>query len=87
VRDLNRPELVGECGRAALEATSAANPGWVERVLEVGGWADRCRACVDTWRLPTSKTKNTKKLAIAVGLTLAVTKILDRELNGTRVTF
>lgn len=57
VRDLNRLELAGECVRAALEALSAAAPDWVEQVLEVPGWADRYRARIDSWRLPTSKTK------------------------------
>ncbi|MFI9597641.1 transposase [Nonomuraea sp. NPDC052265] len=37
VRDLNRLEMAGECVRACLEALSAAAPGWVEQVLEVGG--------------------------------------------------
>jgi transposase len=57
VRDLNRLELAGECVRAALEAISAAAPDWVSRVLEVGGWAGRYRARIDTWRLPASKAK------------------------------
>lgn len=57
VRDLNRLELAGECVRAALEALSVAAPEWVEQVLEVPGWADRYRARIDSWRLPTSKTK------------------------------
>jgi transposase len=66
VRDLNRLELAGECVRAVLEAISAAAPGWVEQVLEVGGWADRYRARVDSWRLPTSETKRAE-LARAYG--------------------
>jgi transposase len=66
VRELNRLELAGECVRAALEAISAAAPGWVERVLEVGGWAERYRARVDSWRLPTSATKR-EQLALAYG--------------------
>jgi transposase len=66
VRDLNRLELAGECVRAALEAISAAHPGWVEQVLEVPGWAQRYRARVDSWRLPTSATKR-EELAIAYG--------------------
>ncbi|WP_219464490.1 IS1182 family transposase [Nonomuraea rhizosphaerae] len=57
VRDLNRLELAGECVRAALEALSAAAPGWVEQVLDVPGWADRYRARVDSWRLPASAAK------------------------------
>jgi transposase len=66
VRDLNRLELAGECVRAALEALSAAAPGWIEQVLEVPGWADRYRARVDSWRLPTSQAKR-EQLAIAYG--------------------
>lgn len=66
VRDLNRLELAGECVRAALEAVSAAAPGWVEQILEVPGWADRYRARVDSWRLPASETKRTE-LAVAYG--------------------
>jgi IS5 family transposase len=66
VRDLNRLELAGECVRAALEAISAAAPDWVERVLEVPGWAERYRARVDSWRLPASKTKQ-EELALAYG--------------------
>ncbi|MFG1711326.1 IS1182 family transposase [Nonomuraea sp. M3C6] len=66
VRDLNRLELAGECVRAALEALSVAAPGWVERVLEVPGWADRYRARVDSWRLPASETKRAE-LARAYG--------------------
>jgi transposase len=66
VRDLNRLELAGECVRAALEAISAAAPGWVEQVLEVGGWAERYRARVDSWRLPASATKR-EQLALAYG--------------------
>ncbi|MEU8252233.1 hypothetical protein AB0C16_39005, partial [Nonomuraea sp. NPDC048916] len=66
VRDLNRLELAGECVRAALEAISAAAPGWVERVLEVSGWAERYRARVDSWRLPASAAKR-EQLAIAYG--------------------
>lgn len=57
VRDLNRLELAGECVRAALEAITAASPGWIERVLEVSGWAERYRTRVDSLRLPASATK------------------------------
>lgn len=66
VRDLNRLELAGECVRAALEALSAAAPGWVEQVLDVPGWADRYRARVDSWRLPASQAKR-DELARAYG--------------------
>ncbi|MFI6603508.1 hypothetical protein ACIBHX_45370 [Nonomuraea sp. NPDC050536] len=43
--------------RAALEALAVAAPGWVQQVLEVPGWAERYRLRVDSWRMPTSKTK------------------------------
>jgi transposase len=66
VRDLNRLELAGECVRAALEAISAADPGWTSRVLELPGWAERYRARVDSWRLPTSETRGAE-LARAYG--------------------
>jgi IS5 family transposase len=57
VRDVNRVELAGECVRAALEALAVAAPGWVQQVLEVPGWADRYELRADSWRMPTSKTK------------------------------
>nr|WP_246075214.1 hypothetical protein [Nonomuraea terrae] len=66
VRDLNRLEMAGECVRAGLEALSAAAPGWVEQVLEVGGWTGRYRARVGFWQLPTSETKRAE-LARAYG--------------------
>ncbi|MGP3912996.1 transposase [Nonomuraea sp. 10N515B] len=66
VRDLNRLELAGECVRAALEAISAADPGWTSRVLELPGWAERYRARVDSWRLPASETRR-GELARAYG--------------------
>ncbi|MEW1842215.1 IS1182 family transposase [Nonomuraea angiospora] len=57
VRDVNRVELAGECVRAALEALAVAAPGWVRQVLEVPGWADRYELRADSWRMPTSKSK------------------------------
>jgi hypothetical protein len=66
VRDLNRLEVAGECVRAALEALSTAAPHWVAEVLEVPGWAERYRARVDSWWLPTSQTKR-EELARAYG--------------------
>ncbi|MEV4021208.1 transposase, partial [Nonomuraea angiospora] len=57
VRDVNRVELAGECVRAALEALAVAAPGWVRQVLEVPGWAGRYELRADSWRMPTSKTK------------------------------
>ncbi len=66
VRDLNRLELAGESVRAALEALVAAAPDWVREVLDVPGWADRYGVRVDSWRLPTAKTKR-DALAAAYG--------------------
>src|SRR5262249_23446034 len=66
VRDLNRLELAGESVRAALEALVAAAPDWVRAALDVPGWADRYGVRVDSWRLPTSKTKR-DALAAAYG--------------------
>jgi len=56
VRELNRLELAGESVRAALEALTAAAPHWLAQVLDPS-WARRYAARIDTWRLPTSKTK------------------------------
>src|SRR5438046_1783946 len=66
VRDLNRLELAGESVRAALEALAAAAPRWLDEALDVPGWAVRYGARVDSWRLPTSKTKRAE-LAAAYG--------------------
>ncbi|WP_200263828.1 hypothetical protein [Streptomyces sp. HSG2] len=60
VRDLNRLELAGESVRAVLEALAGAAPSWLagrfgaERVAE---WELRYAARVDSWRLPSSKTR------------------------------
>ncbi|MGW2938782.1 transposase, partial [Streptomyces sp. NPDC001156] len=64
VRDLNRLELVGESVRAALNALAAACPDWVDQVLVVDDWSHRYGDRVDSWRLPTSKTKQ-DELALA----------------------
>jgi transposase len=66
VRDLNRLELVGECVRAALNALSAAAPDWVDEVLVVADWSRRYADRIDSWRLPTSKTKQ-HELALNYG--------------------
>ncbi|MGW0633890.1 transposase, partial [Streptomyces sp. NPDC002758] len=66
VRDLNRLELVGECVRAALNALSAAAPDWVDEVLVVADWSRRYADRIDSWRLPTSKTKQ-DELALNYG--------------------
>jgi hypothetical protein len=62
VRDLNRLELVGESVRACVEALAVAAPGWLPTVIDVGDWAKRYGARVDSWRLPTSQVKR-KQLA------------------------
>ena len=56
VRLLNQIELVGESVRACLEALAAAEPGWVSAVLDTS-WQLRYGARIDTWRMPSSKTK------------------------------
>lgn len=57
VRDLNRLELAGESVRAAVEAITAAAPGWFAAVFDVPGWSRRYGRRIDSWRLPTSQTK------------------------------
>jgi transposase len=66
VRDLNRLELAGESVRACLEAIAAAAPDWLPTVIDISGWGRRYGARVDTWRLPTSKTKRAE-LMVAYG--------------------
>jgi hypothetical protein len=56
VRLLNQVELVGETVRACLEALAAAEPAWVAAVLDAS-WQRRYGARVDSWRMPSSKTK------------------------------
>jgi Transposase DDE domain/Transposase domain (DUF772) len=57
VRDLNRLELAGESVRACLEALAAAAPEWLADAIDVPDWAGRYGARIDSWRLPSSKTK------------------------------
>jgi len=66
VRDLNRLELAGESIRAAVEALSVAVPGWLPTVIDLGDWAKRYGARVDSWRLPSSQAKR-KQLAETYG--------------------
>ncbi|MBM0239387.1 IS1182 family transposase [Micromonospora sp. ATA32] len=66
VRDLNRLELAGEAVRAALEALAVTAPQWLAQVVQVSGWAAGYGARIDSWRLPTSKTKRAQ-LAAAYG--------------------
>jgi transposase len=56
VRLLNQVELVGESVRACLEALVVADPDWVSAVLDAS-WQRRYAARIDTWRMPSSKTK------------------------------
>jgi hypothetical protein len=57
VRDRSRLELAGESVRALVEALSAAAPDWLAQTIDVAGWSRRYGRRVDSWRLPTSKTK------------------------------
>jgi transposase len=63
VRDLNRLELAGESVRACVEALVVVAPGWLSAVIDVADWGRRYGARVDTWRLPTSKTKRAELVA------------------------
>jgi transposase len=56
VRLLNQIELVGESVRACLESLAATDPDWVSAVLDTS-WQRRYAARVDSWRMPSSKTK------------------------------
>ena len=66
VRDLNRLELAGESVRACVEALAVAAPDWLPTVIDIADWGRRYGARVDTWRLPSSKTKRAE-LAAAYG--------------------
>jgi hypothetical protein len=57
VRDLNRLELAGESVHAALEALAVAAPDWLAQTIDVPAWSACYTARVDSWRLPTTKTK------------------------------
>ncbi|HEY2834033.1 MAG TPA: transposase [Sporichthyaceae bacterium] len=63
VRDLNRLELAGESVRACVEAVAVAAPDWLPTVIDIADWGRRYGARVDTWRLPTSKTKRAELVA------------------------
>jgi len=63
VRDLNRLELAGESVRAAVEALAAAAPDWLPTAIDIADWGRRYGARVDTWRLPTSKTRRAELVA------------------------
>jgi transposase len=66
VRDLNRLELAGESVRAVVEAIVAVAPGWFAAVFEVPQWSQRYERRIDSWRLPTAKTKR-DQLAVDYG--------------------
>jgi transposase len=57
VAALNRLELAGESVRAALEAVTAAHPGWTADVLHVSEWARRYGTPVTDWHPPASEKK------------------------------
>src|SRR5512132_639541 len=77
VRDLNRLELAGESVRAALEAIAATAPGWLTGVVDVADWGRRYGARVDTWRLPTSKTKRAELMAAYGSDALVLLRAVD----------
>jgi len=57
VAALNRLELAGESVRAALEALTAAHPGWLEQRVCVSDWARRYGTPLTAWRPPASQAK------------------------------
>jgi len=57
VAALNRLELAGESVRAAVEALTAAHPGWVAGVLHVSEWSRKYGTPVTDWHPPASKAK------------------------------
>ena len=63
VRDVNRLELAGESVRACVEALAVAAPDWLPTVIDIADWGRRYGARVDTWRLPSSKTKRAELVA------------------------
>ena len=65
IRDLNRLELAGETVRAALEALSAAAPGWLAGVIGPS-WQRVYGQRIDNWRLPEAETAR-KDLAARYG--------------------
>ena len=57
VAELNQLELARESVRAAVEALTAAHPGWVAGALHVSEWTRKYGAPGPGWRLPASKKK------------------------------
>jgi transposase len=80
VRDLNRLELAGESVRAAAEALAAAAPDWLAGVIDVGDWARRYGARIDSWRLPASAGKRAE---LAAGYGRDAVRLL-RAIHGPR---
>ena len=64
VAALNRLELAGESVRAALEALTAAHPGWVAQRICVRDFARRYGTPMTSWRPPVSQAQR-DELAIA----------------------
>jgi transposase len=64
VAALNRLELAGEGVRAALEALTAAHPGWVAQRICVPDFARRYGTPMTSWRPPASQARR-DELAIA----------------------
>ncbi len=64
VAALNRLELAGESVRAALEALTAARPGWVAQRICVPDFARRYGTPMTSWRPPQSEARR-QELAIA----------------------
>jgi hypothetical protein len=56
IRSLHRLELAGEDLRAALEALTAAGPGWLAGVID-GSWQQIYGQRIDQIRLPASQAK------------------------------
>jgi transposase len=65
IRSLRRLELAGETMRAALEALSAAAPGWLAAVIDAS-WQQVYGQRIDDIRLPASETARAK-LAVQYG--------------------
>jgi transposase len=57
VAALNRLELAGESVRAALEALTAAHPGWVAQRICVPDFARRYATPMTSWRPPASQAR------------------------------
>ena len=64
VAALNRLELAGESVRAALEALTAAHPGWVAQRICVPDFARRYATPMTSWRPPASQARR-DELAVA----------------------